>query len=313
MKDALVIGGGPAGAACALWLHQLGMATMLIEGGAAIGGLQQRSPYMNRWIPGLVGKTGQEVARQLHMHLRQEQVECLLNYHVVSVRRRHAAAPWEVSNGSDVHRARYIVIATGTRPRTGGFAESECVGIGPGTSIEKIPVQGKRMAVLGGGDAAFEQAEFALRRGARCVDLYCRRAPRARPALRQRLQGLAAHVHAGPFHADQKTMRVNDQQYDVFSVQYGYEACIPVYLELPRKDGYLEVDQSGAIPGVPGLFAAGSVTNFLHPCVTTAAAHGIQVAKVIENQHCQHGAQAARSADRPQQLHPLGFLAVSGI
>jgi hypothetical protein len=41
-------------------------------------------------------------------------------------------------------------------------------------------------------------------------------------------------------------------------------------------------DRQSAIPKFPGLFAAGEVTNFWHPCVTTAYAHGVQVAKSIQ-------------------------------
>jgi thioredoxin reductase len=34
----------------------------------------------------------------------------------------------------------------------------------------------------------------------------------------------------------------------------------------------------------PGVYACGEVTDFWHPCVTTAAAHGVQVAKQISMQ-----------------------------
>ena len=105
-EDVLVVGGGPAGAACALWAHQLGLRVRLLEGCRAIGGLQRRSPYTNRWIPGLQDKTGQEVAAQLQAHLRAAAVPHSVGFHVVSIGRNAVLGSWEVSSACRTHRAR---------------------------------------------------------------------------------------------------------------------------------------------------------------------------------------------------------------
>ncbi len=281
IEDVLVIGGGPAGAACALWAHQLGMRALLLEAGPVVGGLQLRSPYENRWIPGTQGKTGQEVAASLQAHLDIAAVPHEVNFDVVSIRRCAERAAWEVSNGRATRQASHVVIATGSRPRRCGFVESDGVGVGPGMSMARLDVLDKRVAILGGGDNAFDQAVFALRRGARSVDIHCRRTPRAQPILQR---GIPAHcVHVGPILADQMRMTVNDAPYDVIGVQFGFEAWIPNGLRLPLRQGYVEVDRHGAVPGFPGLYAAGEVTNYWHPCVATAYAHGAQVAKSIQS------------------------------
>jgi thioredoxin reductase len=279
IEDVLVIGGGPAGAACALWAHQLGMRALLLEAGPAVGGLQLRSPYENRWIPGLQGKTGQEVAASLQAHLDAAGVPYEVGFNVASIQRSAKGAGWEVSNGSTTRLAHYVVIATGAKPRSGGFVPSDSVGIGPGVTMESIDVLDKRVAILGGGDNAFDNAIFAQRRGARSVDIYCRRTPRAQPILQREVP--ADRVHVGTFLADQSRMTVNDTPYDVIGVQFGFEACIPGGLRLPSRDGYIEVDRHGAIPGCSALYAAGEVTKYWHPCVTTSYAHGVQVSKSI--------------------------------
>ncbi|MET0382388.1 MAG: FAD-dependent oxidoreductase [Burkholderiaceae bacterium] len=294
MDDVLVIGGGPAGAACALWLHQLGLRALLLEADSEIGGLQRRSPYANQWLPGVQGRTGQEVAANLHAHLLAAAVPHQADFNVVSIRRGAAAGSWEVSSASTTHRARHVVLATGSKPRRAGFEESDEVGIGPGMSIERIDVRGKRVAVLGGGDNAFFTATRSLLRGARGVDLFCRHAPRAQPILRRELPSRCVHV--GPFEADQRSMTVDAERYDVISVQFGFEACVPGGMRLPLCEGYIEVDRRGAIPGFPGLFAAGEVTKFWHPCVTTAYAHGVQVAKSIQYEVLAGPAGPAASA-----------------
>jgi thioredoxin reductase len=219
-----------------------------------------------------------------------------VNFSVCSIERCRERAGWKVANDRITHTAHYIVIATGGKPRCAGFVETDCVGIGPGVSMERLAVTDKRVAILGGGDNAFDQAIFALRRGARSVDVYCRRTPRAQPILQREIAG--DFVHVGPFHADQHAMTVNGTAYDVFGVQFGFEACIPGGLRLPLQNGYVEVDRRGAVHGVPGLFAAGEVTNYWHPCVTTSYAHGVQVAKSIQTDLL---ALAASSVTQPRR------------
>ena len=279
IEDVLVVGGGPAGIACALWAHQLGMRVLLLEAAPTVGGLQLRSPYENRWIPGLQGQTGQQVAASLRAHLDAVAVPHAVNFNVISIRRSTEQAVWQVSSDRATHLASYVVVATGSRPRQEGFFESESVGIGPGTSMSRINVLDKRVAFLGGGDNAFSQAALALRRGAISVDIYCRRAPRAQLILQREIP--AQRVHIGPFLADQSRMIVNDAPYDILGVQFGFQACIPGDLALPLRDGHIEVNRWGAVSNLPGLFAAGEVTNYWHPCVATSVAHGVQVAKSI--------------------------------
>ena len=295
MNDVVVVGGGPAGAACALWAHQLGMETLLLEASPVIGGLQRRSPYENVWVPGVQGKTGQEIAASMQAQLDSVGVRYMTSTLVQSIRQGENFWRVDCQGGGD--QARRIVIATGCVPRTGGFHESERVGVGPGLSMERLDVVGKRVAILGGGDNAFDQAAFALGRGARSVDVYCRRKPRAQPMLQRKMRSRSVHV--GEFQADQCSMTVNGSHYDIFGVQYGFEPNHPGGLNLPSHDGFVDVDQQGAVPGFPGMFAAGEVTNYWHPCVTTSYAHGVQVAKSIQRDLQQVGNDRDQSAATP--------------
>jgi thioredoxin reductase len=294
MNDVLVLGGGPAGAACALWSQQLGMRVMLLERDSAVGGLQKRSPYTNRWLPALPGKTGQQIAARLHAQLSSAEVPYRLGFDALAIRHDAGLGGWCVSSATGSLYARYIVIATGSLPRRSGFTESDCIGIGPGTSMERIAMRGRRVAILGGGDNAFDQAKFANFRGALSVNVFCRNAPRAQPVLQQEIP--RARVHIGPFEVDTSRMTVNHTHYDVIGVQYGFEASIPAGLQLPLRDGYIDVERSGAVRGHDSLFAAGEVTNYWHPCVATAFAHGAQVAKSIQCKHLGACSASSRSS-----------------
>jgi thioredoxin reductase len=278
LEDVVVIGGGPAGAACALWLHQLGSRVLLLEAQGAIGGLQLRSPYANRWLPGVMDRSGRDVAASLQRHLETAGVPHRVDFEVEHVVGR--AQCFEVWRGGESIPARHLVLATGAQPRDGGFRASATVAIGPGMPMELLPVAGKRVAILGGGDNAFDQAAFVQRRGAQQLHIYCRNPPRAQPLLQRQVD--ASQVLVGPFDADAQHMTVNGQPYDLFGVQFGFQACVPRGLDLALCGGCVVVDRHGAVPGVPRLHAAGEVTGFWHPCVATAYAHGIQVAKAIQ-------------------------------
>jgi thioredoxin reductase len=282
LRDIIIIGGGPAGSACAIWAHQLGLRVLLVEHSSKIGGLQLRSPYVNEWMPGSQGRTGQDIAASLHAHLDAVGVPYRLGIKVNELRLDEHRACWSVCTDQIALSSSFVVVATGSQPRRSGFLESENVGIGPGMSMERIEVKGKSVAILGGGDNAFDQAIFAMKRGARSVDVFCRRPPHGLPKLRTKID--RACVHVGPFHADQPSMTVNGIPFDVFGVQFGFEARVPGRFDLPLEQGYVAVNRFGRVPGLRGVFAAGEVTNYWHPCVTTAYAHGVQVAKTITHE-----------------------------
>jgi thioredoxin reductase (NADPH) len=50
MFDATIVGAGPAGSSCALWLKQLGFSPVIIDRNDQCGGLQLLNPYLNTWI-----------------------------------------------------------------------------------------------------------------------------------------------------------------------------------------------------------------------------------------------------------------------
>ena len=267
----LIIGGGPAGISCAIWLKKLGVECVLLEASAQLGGLQTRSPYENLWIPGVQGKTGQQVAASLADHAVTAGVDARLNCPVVSIDGR------QVTTGAGVFTAPYLVIATGSQPRTGDFNASDRIIIGPGMAMEALDVKGKRVAIFGGGDNAFDQARFVRDRGGE-VTIFSRTLPRAQKLLQEMVPDVPVEV--SDYFADQDALIVNGEAFDAFGVMFGFEAVIPDGLMIDLDNGYVRVDRFGET-SLPSVYACGEVTDYWHPCVTTSAAHGIQVAKQI--------------------------------
>jgi thioredoxin reductase len=271
----IIIGGGPAGLSCAIWLTRLGVNSLLLEASGILGGLQTRSPYENLWIPGVQGKTGQQVAAAIAQHAVDVGAELRVGRPATSVARHGDGFQVKTPDG-EVH-GRFVVVATGSTPRTGGFKSSANLAIGPGEPMEALDVAGRAVAILGGGDNAFDQARFVRDRGGR-VTVFSRTPPRAQKLLQDLVADIPVVV--GPYDARQSDMTINGKSFDVFGIQYGFEAVVPAGLELRRQDGYVEVDRFGET-SERNVFACGEVTDFWHPCVTTSAAHGVQVAKQI--------------------------------
>ncbi len=271
----IIIGGGPAGLSCAIWLTRLGVNSLLVEASGLLGGLQTRSPYENLWIPGVQGRTGQEVAASIAQHAVDAGAELRVGRPALAVARDSDGFRVATPDG-EVH-GEFVVIATGSTPRTGGFTPSATVAIGPGEPMEALDVSGRAVAILGGGDNAFDQARFVRDRGGR-VTVFSRGLPRAQKLLQDLVPDIAVVV--GAYDARQSDMTVNGQGFDGFGIQYGFEAVVPPGLDLTRRDGYVEVDRFGETSQA-NVFACGEVTDFWHPCVTTSAAHGVQVAKQI--------------------------------
>lgn len=282
--EAVVIGGGPAGCACALWLHKLGVHALLIESSDALGGLQRRSPYENLWIPGLMGHTGEQVAGALHRHIHEIGVPCQLNSRVSQIETTEGGFGLGVESKTahEHYDTRHVVLATGTQPVRGHFRPTRNVAIGPGFPMEALEVADRKIAILGGGDNAFDQARFVLQRGARSVTIFSRTSPRAQTILQKMVP--QAEVRVGPYAANQATMTINGEGFDVFAIMYGFEAQLPhgppQDPQLKNENGFVAVNRQGET-ALSGLWACGEVTDYWHPCVTTSAAQGIQVAKQI--------------------------------
>ena len=141
---------------------------------------------------------------------------------------------------------------------------------------------GKRVAVLGGGDNAFENALYALEHGALSVRVHAR-SVRAQHQFVSRFP--ARDVIVGPYEADPLSRRVDGVAYDLVLVFYGWEPCIGCVdaLGLRRSEsGFITTDMTTAETSFPGVYAIGEVAQRLHPCVVTALADGVTAAKAIQ-------------------------------
>lgn len=290
MFDAIIIGGGPAGVSCAVWLARLGFLPLLLEAEAHVGGLCRLNPFYDEWNAALPGVAGAEVANNLALSLKQAGAPVRLSYRVGQVKLAGRTFIVERDCGGDVLHARHVVVATGVKARTlpelaSGLAterDAACVLVGPGEDIVSYDFQRKRVAILGGGDNAFENALFAINQGALSVRIYARTVRAQQQFVRQMA---ASDIFLGDYEVDVAARTVNGQSYDVILVFYGWEPCVGFADELALQrtnQGFVATRTDTAETSCEGVYAIGEVAQRQHPCVVTALADGVAAAKAIQ-------------------------------
>jgi len=281
--DAVIVGGGPAGASCAVWLRRLGLAPLLVEAGAGLGGLARDNPFRDDWIAVLPGATGRQVAANIEASVRGAGVAVRLGAPALAA----AATPggFEVAlAGGPAVRGRTLVIASGVRPRGFGREAGPLPGVlvGPGAAVAEQDFSGRSVAILGGGDNAFENHAYVLERGARLAHVYAR-------TVRAQRQWVArvpeADLRVGPYRADPRGRTVDGKPYDIMLVFYGWEPraefADPLGLRRDAR-GFVWTDPATACTSLPGVYAVGEVARRMHPCVVTSLADGVVAAKAIQ-------------------------------
>ncbi|HQU90705.1 MAG TPA: NAD(P)/FAD-dependent oxidoreductase [Pyrinomonadaceae bacterium] len=156
--DVVIVGGGPGGMAAALWCHELGLTSCLIDSASNCGG---QLHWIHNPITNYLGgrfDNGTAALRAFSASLSDRRFTQMLALRVTEIDR--ASMSVSLDDGRDIS-AKAIVVATGIRRRqlnVPGEAEFKARGILDSGSRDKSEVSGKTAAVIGGGDAALENA-----------------------------------------------------------------------------------------------------------------------------------------------------------
>ncbi len=307
-----IIGGGPAGMSCALWLHNYGLRPIIIEQEAALGGMARRSPYPNDWLLGRPDETARENAGAFAGHIRKLAIETWLDTRPQRLCREAGCFRLDVAlaNGAVTQSLGIpaVVIATGSRFRgeewlnsvenARQLAAAGRVHLGPTAVGEPDADVGAQVAVIGGGDNAFDVSRMLAEKGIEVTIVMRSQVPKAQPLLIERLRphqasGMA-RVLAGrtvmALAADDRAVRLRLDDSSEFAVDrvvllFGYQpnADLPWLDELSLTTdarGYIVVD-GNAETSCRGVFAVGDLVNPGHPCIATALASGTMAARQI--------------------------------
>jgi thioredoxin reductase len=272
---------------------------VVLEQASQCGGMLCCNPHRNDWLLGFPDATGLSIREQFLAHLARHDFPRVTAASINDMRREGASFVVTYSE-DEVRReiaADFLVIATGTRPRLPSelamlaLQFPERIIVGAGELIVDEFATGQRVAMLGGGDNAFENACHLAERGVQ-VDIYCRGAARARREWQNRCSA-AVHTHTVTrgFAADHNgvTFRANDTpvRADAVVVMYGYapntDALVnaaPWLGEVINDEGFVVVDAYQRTK-IAHLYAIGDVTDRPFPSLPSAIGQGSVAAKAI--------------------------------
>jgi len=156
--DVIIIGGGPAGMAAALWSDELGLRSCLIDSASDFGGQLGwiHNPITN--YPGAKFDNGHAALRAFYASLSDRRFTQMLDCLVTKL--EHTSLSVMLEDRREVS-ANAIVFAAGVRRRrldVPGETEFGGSGILESGSRDKNEASGRRVGVIGGGDAALENA-----------------------------------------------------------------------------------------------------------------------------------------------------------
>lgn len=155
--DVGIIGAGPAGISAAIWAQTLKLRFVVFDSGTRPGGQLWRVYNRIADYPGVPSENGASLAATLGAHAADVGVSIRTGTVIQSV----DVETGTVDLGGESVTAGFLVLATGVRPRTLGIpgeAEFAGRGVSPSATRDAASFRGRRVVVVGGGDAAFEEA-----------------------------------------------------------------------------------------------------------------------------------------------------------
>lgn len=294
--DVLIIGGGPAGMAAGIWCENLGMSAAIIESEPRLGGQLHRifNPISN--YPGISCRSGSELLEKFVNHVQSCKTIDRLEAEVVAL--KQGPLRLETADGLEL-MCKAIVIATGVekrRLRVAGELEFAGNGMLYSGAKERREVAGKRVAIVGGGDAALENAlilaDFAehvyvIHRGEQfsarpdfVTEAITR--PNIKFLMNYRVLSINGHesvesIEIVSMNGEVSTLSVNN-----VLVRIGVTPTSSIFagLVLRNASGYIIVDEECST-NVPDVYAVGDVTNQVAPTISGAVGQAATAIKSV--------------------------------
>jgi thioredoxin reductase (NADPH) len=282
--DLVIVGGGPAGLTAGLYAARADMNAILFEQKGPGGEILNTEVIED--YPGFETVTGPELAEKMTNHA----LKFGLRMEIAGVRGITDEGAWKrvvLEDGTE-HRARAVIVTVGGEPvKLGVPGERELHGKGVSycAVCDGAFFKGADLAVIGGGDSAFQEGLFLTRFAKKLYVVHRREQYRAQSILQRRLLAMDKVHPLVP--AEVKRIGGDGQVEWIDIVRSGKAERVPVqgvfvfigFSPLGRllfsehvehdKDGYLITDQFMR-SSIPGIYAAGDTRAQLARQITTA-------------------------------------------
>src|SRR5271156_3192601 len=297
----IILGSGPAGYSAAVYAARANRAPLLITG-VEQGGQLMTTTEVDNWPGDVEGLQGPALMERMKRHAERFATQ-IVNDHVQSV--ELASRPFRLKGDAGHYSCDALIIATGAAAKYLGLATEEKFrgrGVSACATCDGFFFRGQRVAVVGGGNTAVEEALY-LSHIAQHVTLVHRRDKlRAEKILQDRL---FREVQAGKMsviwnHTVDEVL--GDQQgvtgarlrslqgsghrelnITGLFVAIGHSPNTAIFTgQLDMREGYIKIksgtDGDATATSVPGVFAAGDVADHVYRQAITSAGAGCMAA-----------------------------------
>ncbi|TPF96508.1 thioredoxin reductase [Bifidobacterium sp. UTCIF-39] len=302
IRDAIIIGSGPAGYTAAIYLARAGYQPLVIAGVLTPGGQLVNTTEVENFPGFPEGVLGPDLMDR--MREQAEKFGTMIEYDDVTSVDFSDTTPGAIktlhTDGGNEYQTRTVIVATGSEPRKLGVpGEKEFSGRGVSycATCDGFFFRDKPIVVVGGGDSAMEEADFLSRFGSSVTIVHRRDEFRASRIMIERVQQnskieLAMNSVVDEIHGDDENGATEVVLRDVVS---GEKRTIPangVFVAIGHTpqtaflngaldlaaDGTVIVDGGSTRTSVPGVFAAGDNADSVYRQAISAAGMGCRAA-----------------------------------
>ena len=298
----VIIGSGPAGYTAAIYAARAMLEPVMIQGIQPGGQLTITTDVEN--YPGyadvIQGPWLMEQMEKQAAHVGTKLVPDHVNAVDLSNR------PFRITcDSGDIYLAETLVIATGAQARWLGIPSEEKFkgyGVSACATCDGFFYKNKEVLVIGGGNSAVEEALFLTNFASRVTVVHRRDSFRAEKILQERLfkhpkidvvwnstlAGVSGSENptkvTGAALQNLKTGEITERPVDGVFIAIGHSPATELFAgQVKMKpNGYIHTDPDSTATSVPGVFAAGDVTDDIFRQAVTAAGMGCMAALEAE-------------------------------
>lgn len=297
IRKVIIIGSGPAGYTAAIYLGRAGYKPLVIAGALTPGGQLMNTTEVENYPGFPEGILGPDLMDAVQKQAEKFGAEILLD-DVISVDFSSPVKRVKVSEGV-TYEAEAVIVSTGSQVRKLGVpGEQEYSGRGVSycATCDGFFFRGKPITVVGGGDSAFEEAQFLSRFGSSVTLIHRREEFRASKIMVDRakqnkkiqfiLSSVVDEVHGDGNEATSLTIRnvhtgkTQEIESSGLFVAIGHTPATKFLngaLNL-NSDGTIVVDGDSTRTSVDGVFACGDVVDSVYRQAISAAGMGCRAA-----------------------------------
>ncbi len=293
----IIIGSGPAGYTAAIYAARADLSVLVLQGYQTGGQLMQTSEVEN--FPGFEeGIQGPVMMEKFEKQAQRFGAE-MLPEDVISV--DFSMRPFTVHTDTGEYRSHAVIIATGASAKWLGLPKEKLLqgrGVTACATCDGFFFRGKDIVVVGGGDTAMEEALFLTRYVNHVTLVHRRNSLRASKIMQDRARNhpkisfvlesevvdiLGDESVRGAILRNVATSQETTVEVQGIFVAIGHKPNTDLFKGIVNMDdaGYI-VPVEHTMTNVPGVFAAGDVTDHRYRQAVTAAGDGCRAAIDLE-------------------------------